>query len=706
MPTDEAKTRGRAFSALAFFADWLFSRSYFQATITAGARNAHPAYRSDIDGLRALAILAVLGYHAFPEWVPGGFVGVDIFFVISGFLISTIIFKGLAAGKFSFIEFYVRRIRRIFPALIAMIVFCLFVGWCVLLPSEFEYLGKHIAASAAFLQNFNLSGESGYFDISSDLKPLNHLWSLAIEEQFYAIFPPLMWGMWQLGFSPLIVVATICGVSLATDIFIVPHSETTAFFSLGTRAWELMAGSLLAAATIGANLENTNQSRLLSRISIPQLALSRPQKELALSLASIIGLGLIVFAVADFNRATPYPGAPTVIPIAGSFLLIFSGSQAWVNRFVLSNRSAVFVGLISYPLYLWHWPLLSYLTIVDNAEPEPYERVSALALSVVLAWLTYEFIEKPIRQQKKVREAAPAFLIAAMILLITAGLNAKSFYRDYGPETNKILQSWDFKGYSGIDGMYTDGKYGYPAIGHNDKNRVMFFGDSHAEQYELAVARRLAARAAGSADPAEVMFPPKTFPAEISGVIREDPTITTVIFSYFWSLSYGDDKVNRAIRCCGNGLNQIIGGKRHLVSSLQRMDDLDKRWEGIARSLRTVGKQVYFVLDNPFGEEIAPRSMISRSFFRRIEIAIKPFATNTAIQRDEPVRSRLIKIAHDTNSGIIDPIAYLCNQDICPALAPDGMPIYKDYDHLSEDTVVNRVHYLDAALTTPMNKSE
>jgi hypothetical protein len=136
------------------------------------------------------------------------------------------------------------------------------------------------------------------------------------------------------------------------------------------------------------------------------------------------------------------------------------------------------------------------------------------------------------------------------------------------------------------------------------------------------------------------------------------------------------------------------------------MDDLDKRWEEIARSLHTAGKQVYFVLDNPFGEEIAPRSMISRSFFHRIKIVITPFATSTAIQRDEPVRSRILKIARDTNSEVIDPIASLCNQDICPALAPDGMPIYKDYDHLSEDTVANRVHYLDAALTTPRNKSE
>jgi SGNH domain (fused to AT3 domains) len=402
----------------------------------------------------------------------------------------------------------------------------------------------------------------------------------------------------------------------------------------------------------------------------------------------------------------PYPGAPTVIPVAGAFLLIFSGSEAWINRFVLSNRSAVFIGLISYPLYLWHWPLLSFATIVDNAEPEPYERIFILALSVMLAWLTYELIEKPIRQQKKVREAAPAFLITAMLLLLTAGLNARFFYRDYGPETDKILQSWDFKGYSGIAGMYIDSEYGYPAIGHNDKNRIMFFGDSHGEQYEIAVAKTLAAHAAGAEDAAEVMFPPKAFPAEISNAIREDPTITTVIFSYFWALSYGDDKVDRATRCCGTGLNQIIGGRRHPVMSLQRMDDLDKRWEEIASSLRTAGKQVYFVLDNPFGEEIAPRSMIRRSFFHRIEIVIKPFATSTAIQRDEPVRSRILKIARDTNSEVIDPIASLCNQDICPALAPNGMPIYKDYDHLSEDTVANRVHYLDAALTRPRSKPE
>src|ERR1700733_10316793 len=214
-------------------------------------QNSRPKYRSDIDGLRAVSILAVVGYHVFPKWVPGGFVGVDVFFVISGFLISTIIFGSLAESSFSFIEFYAHRIRRIFPALIIVMIFCLAVGWDVLLPAEFEYLGKHIAARTGFVQNLLLSNESGYYDIASELKPLNHLWSLAIEEQFYAVFPLLLWGAWRLGFNLLGLVAAICGISFALNIFGISHYPTATFFSLSTRAWELMAGGAFVGPLLG-----------------------------------------------------------------------------------------------------------------------------------------------------------------------------------------------------------------------------------------------------------------------------------------------------------------------------------------------------------------------------------------------------------------------------------------------------------------------
>src|ERR1700722_1791027 len=211
-----------------------------------GANSRRPDYRPDIDGLRALAILSVVAYHVFPRQVPGGFLGVDVFFVISGFLISTIIFKGLASNSFSFLEFYAHRIRRIFPALILVVVFCFLIGWHALLPSEFILLGKHIVASLGFYENFPLRGEAGYFDLATARKPLMHVWSLAIEEQFYLIFPLLVWGAWRLRLNILTLVLLIFAISFAAYLRDIFHNPIAAFYLPKSRFWELMAGAILA----------------------------------------------------------------------------------------------------------------------------------------------------------------------------------------------------------------------------------------------------------------------------------------------------------------------------------------------------------------------------------------------------------------------------------------------------------------------------
>ena len=208
--------------------------------------NFHPAYRPDIDGLRAVAVLSVVAYHLFPTAVRGGFVGVDVFFVISGFLISGIILKSLQRGDFSFAEFYAHRVRRIFPALAVVLAACYAVGWFALLPDEFKLLGKHIAAGAGFLENFVLWKEAGYFDTASELKPLLHLWSLAVEEQFYLAYPLMLWCGWRLGAKPLFLVAALLLWSFSLNIAGIEKEAVKTFFLPQTRFWELFAGGLLA----------------------------------------------------------------------------------------------------------------------------------------------------------------------------------------------------------------------------------------------------------------------------------------------------------------------------------------------------------------------------------------------------------------------------------------------------------------------------
>lgn len=210
----------------------------------------HPKYRPDIDGLRAIAVLSVVIYHAFPKLVRGGFIGVDIFFVISGFLISTIIMGSLERNSFSFIEFYSRRIKRIFPALLLVLITSFVFGWFALLADEYKQLGKHIAGGAGFVSNFLFWNESGYFDNAAETKPLLHLWSLGIEEQFYIIWPLLLWLVWKKRFNFLTMTIMVAVISFALNISKVHDDAVAAFYSPQTRLWELLVGSVLAYMTL------------------------------------------------------------------------------------------------------------------------------------------------------------------------------------------------------------------------------------------------------------------------------------------------------------------------------------------------------------------------------------------------------------------------------------------------------------------------
>ncbi|WP_419419954.1 acyltransferase family protein [Legionella sp. D16C41] len=382
-----------------------------------------PSYRPDIDGLRALAILSVVLFHAFPTFLQGGFVGVDVFFVISGFLISTIIFKNIQGNNFCFIKFYTHRIKRIFPALIIVLLVCYLFGWFTLLPEEFKQLGKHIAAGTSFIQNLVLWREAGYFDTASELKPLMHLWSLAIEEQFYIIYPLIIFLVWRFSSNTLIgfiIIGSILSFSL--NIIGVGENTLKTFFIPQTRFWELLIGSLLAYFQVfNPLLPITNQvpQKILQLFSYQQ-PFGMHQKKILQNLLSLIGISLIVYATFSVNKSKLFPGWWALIPVMGAFLLILAGPGAVVNRKILSNQLIVFIGLISYPLYLWHWPILSYLRIVESEIPSVSTRIVAVILSFILAWLTYRLIEKPIRfgSQSSIKIIA---LILSSVLLGSIG---------------------------------------------------------------------------------------------------------------------------------------------------------------------------------------------------------------------------------------------------------------------------------------------
>jgi peptidoglycan/LPS O-acetylase OafA/YrhL len=358
----------------------------------------HPKYRPDIDGLRAIAVLSVVGFHAFPRWIKGGFIGVDVFFVISGFLISTIIFENLDRGTFSFAAFYARRIKRIFPSLFTVLTASSILGWFALFADEYKQLGKHIAGGAVFISNFVLWHESGYFDNSADTKPMLHLWSLGIEEQFYLVWPLALWLAWKSRINLLTLTVLVACISAYLNVTTVSSDLVAAFYSPQTRFWELLSGSLLAwVCTYKRGAYEDIKTKLNSWLAAFVRMSSDTDGKVLANLLSTAGLLLLVYGFWRLNKDMQFPGFWAVIPVLGALLLISAGPLAWINSVILSNRIAVWFGLISFPLYLWHWPLLSFARVVRSEVPSSSIRVAAVAVSIVLAWLTYKAIERPIR---------------------------------------------------------------------------------------------------------------------------------------------------------------------------------------------------------------------------------------------------------------------------------------------------------------------
>jgi peptidoglycan/LPS O-acetylase OafA/YrhL len=353
------------------------------------------SYRADIDGLRAIAVLAVIGYHFFPQWVPAGFAGVDVFFVISGYLITGIILEKVEAGRFSLADFYARRIRRIFPALIFVLLAVVAVGWGLLYSDEYNLLGRHIAAGAGFATNILLWSETGYFDPAAETKPLLHLWSLGVEEQFYLVWPLVLAFLCRTPRSRFWAVLGVLGSSLVACIVMTPGHAVPAFYLPIYRFWELMAGAAFAVH--------------------PQWE-ARTQREA--DLRAWTGLAMLLACAAVISPGVAYPGWRALLPVVGTSLLVSAGPQAFVNRAWLSGRVLVFIGLISYPLYLWHWPLLSLLRIANNNAPVTLARGAVLfAVSLLLAWLTYVVIERPVRNG---RRAATKAVTAGVVMVCVA----------------------------------------------------------------------------------------------------------------------------------------------------------------------------------------------------------------------------------------------------------------------------------------------
>lgn len=379
------------------------------------------SYRPDIDGLRALAVAAVVLFHYRVPGFTGGFVGVDVFFVISGYLITGLILKEMGEGRFSLRQFYERRIRRIFPALFAMLAVATIVAALLLFPTSFAGFGKSLLATAFFASNFEFWREAGYFDVSADQKPLLHLWSIAVEEQFYLVFPALILLIGARSKAWLtLCIATVFVVSLGFSVWSARHANAAGYYLLPSRMWELMLGALLA---VGAT--------------------TTPEKFKLNEFAAVTGLALIGYSIACYSHSTPFPGAAALIPCAGAALIIAAGERTVLNR-TLSLKPVVFVGLISYSLYLWHWPVYVFARAALFRAPTPFETAALIALSVTLAIVSWRFIEQPFRSRNFRWPRPVLFRCAGLAMAATAAcaailVLAHGLPQRFSPEIRSIL---------------------------------------------------------------------------------------------------------------------------------------------------------------------------------------------------------------------------------------------------------------------------
>ena len=383
-------------------------------------------YRAEIDGLRALAVLPVILFHAGFEWFSGGFVGVDVFFVISGYLITTIIISEMAEGKFSIVNFYERRARRILPALFFVMAACLPFAWLWLTPTDLKDFGQSLVAVSTFSSNTLFWLESGYFDTAAELKPLLHTWSLAVEEQYYILFPIFLMLTWRLGIKwVLVLLSVVFLLSLGVAQWSAYKYPSAAFFLLPTRGWELLIG-VFAAFYLKYN---------------PHLKSHTLNQTL-----SLFGFGMIVYAIIAFDETTPFPSLYALIPTIGTGLLILCAVPKTYVHKLLSLRFFVEIGLISYSAYLWHQPLLAFARLRLLGEVSELTLIALCLISLVLAWFSWKFVEAPFRNKKTFTRNKIFFLSMACIIIFSSlglSMHLKNGYWDRVNFTEELASSFE-----------------------------------------------------------------------------------------------------------------------------------------------------------------------------------------------------------------------------------------------------------------------
>ena len=637
-------------------------------------------YRPDIDGLRALAILAVIVFHAFPEALPGGFVGVDIFFVISGYLISRHIFANLAQHGFSYLDFYSRRIKRIFPALIFVLIAGIAIGWVLLTPDEYKMLAKLIMGGTSFSANFVLWKQAGYFDSAAETKPLLHLWSLAIEEQFYIVWPLVLQWVWRLPKTLILrIIVGLSVISLLFSLWLVRHDTVADFYSPLSRFWELSIGSLMA----------------FSRQQTSVGFIKRHQNLLA-----GLGLCLILTALFALDRHASFPGAWALLPTVGAVCLMLAGTgnqTAWLNQHVLANPLMIWIGLISYPLYLWHWPLLTFAHIAESSLPDPSIRLSMLAISVILAWVSYRFIELPVRASRG--QASRRWVVALSIALLMVFLAGWLISSQHG---------FKFRTLSRLDGDVTTMVLG--------ADRDTLLNECGLAEPAKTLKWEFCKSSSGQQVARYVVIGDSKAEALFYGLARESKPVDGILIGSVGApdaskdpLSANQQKNRIALETVVNNPNlervYLVKALRTLFKTNQETGFIEPEAEEkythllssysqAIKKLEDAGKIVVFVVDNPTLPD--PHSCISggmtssellNKVFRRKPNPKCQLTYSDHLEGTKAYRQFISRLQQQhPNLVVYDPATLLCDtkNNLCTPQSKTGQYFYSYSDHISD----------------------
>lgn len=637
-------------------------------------------YRREIDGLRALAVLPVILFHAGFETFSGGFVGVDVFFVISGYLITTIILAELQQGKFSIVNFYERRARRILPALFLVMLVCIPFAWLWLLLSDMKNFSLSLVAVSFFASNILFWHESGYFDTAAELKPLLHTWSLAVEEQYYVIFPLFLVLFWKLGKRwILITLGLVFVASLALAQWGAYAKPAAAFYLLPTRGWELLIGAFAA-----FYMSQTNRNGFGKGLS---------------EFGGWLGVTLIFCAVFAFSKATPFPSLYALVPTLSTVLIIlFATQQTTVGKF-LGNKAFVGIGLISYSAYLWHQPLFAFARIYTFSQVSIELTTLLILFSFFLAFLSFRYVESPFRSKSKVsRQSIFLISILGTLIFITVGVTGSVKNRFPGNNASINEAIWDWNHSVKLSKTNIDGYYKL----HTSKPiDVLFFGDSHAEQFAAlspemeASGLNVGFLSGGGCPPVPNLLDdlhPTCFNLfdRLRKVLGTETNISKVVISGCFNCYFIEQ--SRSTPNPGDNYNYyyLSGGEKLFFRKGKGQTEAISSLSVFLKNLSERYKLI-FIGDNPLSENFDPSVILSyvkrgdSDFFQtRYPLFING---EFKVSKHQLRLDDKLKEATPTNATYLSLIDLVCPNGSCKALDDNGTPLYTDGNHMRPDYV-------------------